>query len=199
MLILGSNSKRRKEILSYFGIPFRTIASDFDENLVPFQGFAKDYVQTMAAEKGAVLAKLYPDQIILTADTTVLFEGEILNKPQSLSEAAAMLKKMSGKEHEVFTGVCIRKGKQVFEGAESTFVAFNSITEDQIQAYIRHVDVLDKAGSYAIQGIGSILVKGIRGCYYNVMGLPMNTAKALLEKAGIDLWQSLNMGHQQQR
>jgi septum formation protein len=191
MFILGSNSKRRQEILSYFGLPFRIIASDFDENLVPFQGFAKDYVQTMAAEKGAVLAKHYPDEIILTADTTVLFEGEILNKPQSLEEAASMLKKMSGKEHEVFTGICLRKGKQIFEGAESTFVSFNPITESQIQAYIRHVDVLDKAGSYAIQGIGSILVKGIRGCYYNVMGLPMNTVQTLLSKVGIDLWQKL--------
>lgn len=188
MIILGSNSKRRQEILSYFSIPFKVAVSGFDEDLIPFQGFPEDYVQMIAAGKGALLAKQYKNQIILTADTTVFLEGEILNKPSSLQEAALMLKKLSSKKHQVFTGVCVRKGETVHEGAEMTTVEFNPLDQKQIEAYIKHVDVLDKAGSYAIQGSGSLLIKSIEGCFYNVMGLPVNLTCHLLQKVGVNLW-----------
>ena len=192
MLILGSNSKRRQEILSYFSIPFKVAVSGFDEDAVSFQGFAPDYVQMIAAGKAAALAKLYPKNVILTADTTVLLEGHILNKPLCLDEARSMLQRMSGKKHEVHTGVCVRVGNAVHESSECTRVEFNHLDENQIEAYIKHVDVLDKAGSYGIQGSGSLLVKGIEGCFYNVMGLPINTTHRLLQKAGIHLWHAIS-------
>ncbi|MDN3504082.1 MAG: Maf family nucleotide pyrophosphatase [Rhabdochlamydiaceae bacterium] len=188
-MILGSKSLRRQEILSFFNLPFEVVGSSFDERSVPFQGFATDYVETIAVEKSAPLAKQFPDQLILTADTAVHFENKIFNKPLSFEQAFDMLKTLNGKHHEVVSGVCIRKGDSVHSANETTKVQFNLLTDTQIRSYIKAVDVLDKAGAYAIQGLGSMLVKQIHGCYYNVMGLPLNTTSQLFNKVNIDLWQ----------
>ncbi len=190
-MILGSKSKRREEIFSRFHLPFEIIGSNFNEREVPFQGFPVDYVQTIAVEKSRPLADQYPGRLILTADTTVACEGKIYNKPETLEEAREMLKALSGQKHEVLTGVCIRRDDEVHEAAETTHVQLNTLSDEQINTYIQHVDVLDKAGSYAIQGLGSLLVKSIDGCFYNVMGLPINTTQLLLQKMGINLWDSL--------
>ncbi|MCF7806596.1 MAG: Maf family protein [Simkaniaceae bacterium] len=189
MIILGSKSQRRQEIFSFFSIPFQVAGSIFDERSVPFQGFARDYVETIAVEKGSALARDYPDSVILTADTAVFFGRDVLNKPSSFEEAYEMLTRLNGKKHEVVTGVAIRRGNEVHTASESTIVEFNQLNTEQIKAYIKHVDVLDKAGSYAIQGIGSLLIKNIDGCFYNVMGLPMNATRDLLVKMRIDIWQ----------
>ena len=197
MLILGSKSQRRYDILSYFSIPFEVIGSSFDERSVPFDGLAHDYVQTIAVQKGTAIAQEYPEELILTADTTVYFDKKVLNKPQSYDEAFEMLSSMNGKKHEVVTGLCVRRGDQVYTGAESTYVEFNRLSEAQIRSYIKHVDVLDKAGSYAIQGVGSLLVKEIKGCFYNVMGLPLNLTAQLLKKMDVDLWRYIVSSYSQ--
>ena len=191
MIILGSASPRRREILGYFSLPFVVKGSSFDELSIPFQGNPYAYVEEIAIGKAAQLHADDPSPIYLTADTTVCIDGEILNKPSSQEEAYQMLKKMNGKSHQVITGVCVQSPSERFVGSESTQVEFNLLDENQMKAYTQDVDILDKAGAYAIQGVGGLLVKGIEGCFYNVMGLPLNTTAQLLEKVNIKLWDYL--------
>lgn len=191
MLILGSTSPRRREILSFFSLSFRQESPDFDETTVPFLGEAQHYVQEIAKQKALSLQKRFPKDVILTADTTVFYQGKIFSKPTDLSEAYLMAKELSGQEHQVFTGVCVATPNQLFLGGEESRVTFHELTDDQIVKYHRHILPLDKAGGYAIQQAGSLIVKRIEGCYYNIMGLPIHTVRELLLKAGIDLWDYL--------
>jgi septum formation protein len=133
----------------------------------------------------------HPNSVLLTADTVVYKEGRIFQKPESLLEAAAMLKELSGCEHQVFTGVSVMAHQKQWIRAEMTTVEFCQLSHAQIQAYVKALQPLDKAGSYAIQGGGGLIVKRIEGCYYNVMGLPLQTTAELLKAAGIDLWSFL--------
>lgn len=186
MIILGSCSPRRKEILGYFSLPFQQVHSGFDEDSVPFHGDAVAYVKEIARAKAAEIAKRHPGEIILTADTTVFANGRIFAKPLSMKEAHSMLRELSGTTHSVFTGVCIH---EKFLEAEETRVTFSELTDAQIFAYASSVGPLDKAGGYAIQESGGLIVKRIEGCYYNVMGLPLQTVRRGLLTVGIDLWE----------
>jgi septum formation protein len=190
-LILGSQSPRRKEILSFFAVPFVQIPSAFDEESVLFQGDPIRYAQDLALKKSDELAQRFSDDVILTADTVVYFEGNIYNKPKDEKGAHEMLRKLSGNWHQVFTAVTVRKQGIAFSGIEETKILFHPLTEQQIDLYHQSCSYLDKAGAYAIQQAGSILVARIEGCYYNVMGLPINILKELLLKTGIDLWKYL--------
>ena len=190
-IILGSQSPRRVEILDFFALKFRQVHSDFDETQVPFQGDPALFSKEVAKGKALALRQKYPDQIIVTADTVVFRQGRLFMKPATLEEAARMLEDLSGKEHQVFTGVSVCKGEKIFSDAEETKVYFLELSKAQIQAYHRCCNPLDKAGGYAIQKGGSLIVKRIEGCYYNIMGLPLQTLRRLLLKAGIDLWDYL--------
>lgn len=191
-LILGSNSPRRKEILSFFSLPFRQCSPEFDETQVVFQGNPQAFACEVARRKGECLLQTFPNETILTADTIVYREGRLFFKPESHEEAYAMLKELAGKEHQVFTGVSVMHKGQSWVDAEESRVLFHDLTDDQIVAYHSKIYPLDKAGGYAIQKGGSLVVKRIEGCYYNVMGLPISTVRRLLLYAGIDLWQFLN-------
>lgn len=193
-LILGSQSPRRMEILSYFAIPFVQIPSAFDEDRVEFKGDPASYAQELSLKKGQELTKRFPDKLILTADTVVFFDGKIYNKPKDEEEAFSMLHAFSGKWQQVFTALSLQKGSEIHSGFEETKILFNPLTEGQIRLYHRSYPSLDKAGAYAIQHTGSILVSKIDGCYYNVMGLPVNVLRELLGKFGIDLWKHLKFG-----
>ncbi len=190
-LILGSQSPRRKEILSYFSLPFRQIASSFDESLVAFTGDPIAYAQELSQKKGEVLSALYPKSIIITADTVVYFNGKLFNKPKSEEEAFEMLTQLSGHWHHVFTAVTVQHDGRSYSKAEETKILFKALTADQIRAYHSTCSYLDKAGAYAIQNSGNVIVKHIDGCYYNVMGLSINVLEELLSKIGIDLWKFL--------
>ena len=190
-LILGSQSPRRKEILGFFAYPFVQIPSAFDEDLVVFQGNPSQYAQELSLKKARELATRFPDDVILTADTVVYFDGKIYNKPKSEMEAFSMLRTLSGNWQHVFTAVTVHKQGIFHSGFEETKILFNPLTDDQIRLYHKSISFLDKAGGYAIQQAGSILISRMDGCYYNVMGLPVNTVKELLLKAGIDLWRFL--------
>ena len=190
-LILGSQSPRRREILNFFSVPFIQAASDFDETRVPFHGDPEAFVREVAIQKAASLLESYPDHPILTADTVVAMDGRLFLKPESPEEAFGMLKELSGKKHSVFTGVCVTRGKERFSGVEEAFVKFHSLSDSEIHAYHESFHPFDKAGAYAIQRGGSVIVKRIEGCYYNVMGLPLNTTRSLLAKIGINLWDFL--------
>lgn len=190
-LILGSSSPRRREILNFFSVPFQQISPDFDEAQVIFQGDPRTFAIEVAHRKALSLAPRFPNDVILTADTVVYRQNRLFLKPESLEEAHAMLLELSGKDHQVFTGVCVIQKNNAFIGVEETRVFFHKLTEPQIRAYHSHFLPLDKAGGYAIQKGGSLIVKRIEGCYYNIMGLPIHTVHQLLLKAGIDLWDYL--------
>ncbi len=191
MIVLGSTSPRRREILSYFSLPFETAAPVFDEEAVLFQSNPETFVCTLSAGKAQSLQSTYPESMILCADTIVYFEGKIYGKPKTQEEACRSLSELVGKWHAVYTGMTVRQGDRAIHQAELTRVLFNDLTEEQIAHYVARTNWADKAGGYAIQSAGGLIVRKIDGCYYNVMGLPINTLEALLKQFGIELWNYL--------
>lgn len=190
-LILGSQSPRRREILGSFTIPFVQKSPDFDEASVAFQGDPDSYVCAVAHGKALSLANQYPNDLILTADTEVYREGKIYGKPKDEADALKMLRELSGHWHSVHTGLTLRHGHEEQTACEQTRVLFSIATDKQLQLYLKGIHSFDKAGGYAIQGNGSIIVQCIEGCYYNVMGLPVHTLTKMLHRFGIDLWEHL--------
>jgi septum formation protein len=190
-LILGSTSPRRNEILQFFSVPFKQASPEFDETQVIFQNDPAAFAMEVAHRKALCLTERFPDDVILTADTIVFRQGRLFLKPESMEEAHGMLRELSGKEHQVFTGVTVLCKDGCFIDYQETRVFFHELTDDQIHRYHNHFEPLDKAGGYAIQKGGSLIVKRIEGCYYNIMGLPIQTVERLLLKAGIDLWHHL--------
>lgn len=190
-LILGSASPRRREILEFFKLPFRQEESHFDENSVSKENGPESYVCEVSRGKAHALAKRFPDAYILTADTEVSRLGKIYGKPSSHQESFEMLEELSGHWHSVHTGLTLLKGAEEHVAVEETRVLFHPTTKDQRERYIAAIPTFDKAGGYAVQGTGSILIQRIEGCYYNVMGLPIHTLQKLLKKMGVDLWDFL--------
>lgn len=184
-VVLASASERRVELLSRLLKDFDVIVSDFDESKVLFKGFIDRYVKEIALGKAmSVHKKLCNDAIIISADTIVTVENEILGKPKDEEEAFHMLKLLQGRKHLVYSGVVVMNTAKNLIKQESlaTEVTFSKIRDDEILEYIRTREPLDKAGAYGIQGVGGIFVKEIKGCYYNVVGLPLNKLKFMLEE-----------------
>jgi septum formation protein len=190
-IILGSSSPRRREILSYFSLPFVQISPSLDEEAELFTGDPAHYAKNLAEKKAALLAAQFPNDLILTADTVVYCHGKLYNKPRDETEGFRFLTELAGNWHQVFSGVCAVRGSKFASGVEETKILFHSLTSEQIRLYHRHFNFTDKAGGYAIQNGGGLVVKRIEGCYYNVMGLPLNTMKEVLLKMGIDIWKYL--------
>jgi len=180
-LILASQSPRRRELLDILGWPFSVVQPAVDES--PRAGETPDsYVVRVAREKAVEVAARVKGSVVLSADTVVTIDGEILGKPISRADAVRMLTKLSGREHRVFTAVCVidqRTGK-MRQGRDETVVSFNELTLSQIESYIDREDVMDKAGAYAIQGFASVFIPKISGSYSNVMGLPLALVYELL-------------------
>lgn len=187
-LILGSQSPRRKEILSYFSLPFEQISPHFDESSIPFRGNPEEYVCLLSDGKAASLHSQYPQAVILTADTIVCRNHKIYQKPKTQEEAFQAFSELVGEWHSVYTGVTLCYNGKIYRQWEETRVLFNFLTPDEIRHYHSKIHWADKAGGYAIQMAGGLIVKRIEGCYYNVMGLPINTVRELLKKIGIELW-----------
>lgn len=190
-LILGSQSPRRKEILNFFHLSFQQVSPSFDEDAVLFNGQPIEYVQILSKGKAESLSSQFPHAVILTADTIVFLEGKIFGKPIDESQALDFLTELSGRWHSVFTGLTVLFQGRYFHICEETRVLFNALTREQIQAYVSELHLFDKAGGYMIQGAGGLIVKRIEGCYYNVVGMPINALKTALNWAGIDLWKHL--------
>ena len=171
MLVLASQSPRRAEILRTAGIPFTVRAAEVDES--PLDGeLPVVYVRRLAEVKASAVDAA-PGEVVLAADTTVVAAGEILAKPADAADARRMLELLSGRRHEVLTGICIRRGEDLIRDHASTAVWFAPLTADEIDAYVASGEPVDKAGAYAIQGLASKFVERIEGCYFNVMGLPV--------------------------
>lgn len=190
-LILGSQSPRRKEILSFFSLPFTVAVSDFDEATIPFLGDPAKYACEIALNKARTLAIKHPESLILTADTVVYQDGKVYGKPKDAEEAFVALTELAGKWHSVFTGIALAKEKEIWIASEETRVLFNPLTPEEIRHYHKKLHWSDKAGGYSIQMAGGLAVKKIEGCYYNVMGLPINSVRQLLLNVDIDLWDHL--------
>jgi septum formation protein len=185
-LILASQSPRRRYLLEQAGVTFSVIPSDFDEASVQITN-PSEMVVTLAKAKADEIAVRHPDAWVIGADTIVTINGSILGKPDSHAEARKMLRKLSGQAHFVFTGFAIVcKKKQVsIADAVQTQVTFKRLTDPEIDWYIQTGEPFDKAGAYAVQGIGTFLVKRINGSYTNVVGLPVCEVVELLIQLGV--------------
>lgn len=172
-IILASGSPRRKQLLEAAHIDFEVMVADVDET--PPQGMAGHEVPVHLAHKKAVaIGRNFPDRLVLGADTVVLLDDDILNKPKDEADAMAMLARLSGRMHRVVTGVCLLQNDRADVFSVVTEVYFRSLTAAQISFYVATYKPLDKAGAYAIQEyIGMIGIEKINGDYYNVMGLPV--------------------------
>jgi septum formation protein len=173
-LILASKSPRRRYLLEQAGLRFSVIPSGFDEKTVEMCE-PETYVSVLAESKAADISRQYPRSWIIGADTIVMINGTILGKPCSRDEARKMLLNLSGRTHQVFTGYSIQCAaeKHFFSETIKTDVRFKNLTVEEIEWYIHTEEPFDKAGAYAIQGLGTFLVKQIRGSYTNVVGLPV--------------------------
>ena len=172
MLILASASSRRREILTAAGIDHIVRPASIPEDRHPAES-AIDFVRRMAREK-AFAVQSAPGDIVLGADTVVVVGQEVFGKPLDQPEAASMLRALSGRDHTVCTGICLRSGQRVIVDVSQTRVWFGKLTEDEIQEYTRSGESIDKAGAYAIQGLASKFIPQIEGCYHNVVGLPIS-------------------------
>ncbi len=173
-LILASASPRRRYLLEQAGLPIEIIPSGYDEASVPFTA-PEPYVKTLAMGKAAEVGKRHPTRWVIGADTIVVIGDAVLGKPKSMDEAREMLRRLSGQTHQVFTGYCLYRGEGNFRrrGAVRTDVVFKTLSEKEIEWYVHTDEPFDKAGAYAIQGIGTFLVRRINGSYTNVVGLPV--------------------------
>ncbi|MDA8125692.1 MAG: Maf family protein [Deltaproteobacteria bacterium] len=173
-LILASASPRRSELLKLMGLAVEVLPSCIDETPLPGET-PREHVLRLAELKALAVAAQQPDAWVLGADTIVTIDGQILGKPGSVAEAKEMLDKLSGREHEVFTGFCIvcRDKGIVLRDAVGSAVLFREITDDELEWYAGSPEPYDKAGGYAVQGIGGFFVREIRGSHSNVVGLPL--------------------------
>lgn len=186
-IILASQSPRRKELLERMGIQdFETISPNVDESA--FHGLPpEELVRRLSAEKAAAVAgKVGEDAVVIAADTVVALEGAVLGKPADELDAFKMLSALSGVRHQVYTGVTVCRGGEKQTAHEVTDVTFRELSEREIEDYISTGEPMDKAGAYGIQGYGALLIQGISGDYYNVMGLPVCRLSGMLSRFGVD-------------
>jgi nucleoside triphosphate pyrophosphatase len=187
MLVLASASPRRQELLRNAGIAFSAQPADIDETPLPGES-APECAQRLAREKARVVHSAFPRDYVLGADTIVVLDGAMLGKPQDRDDAVRMLRLLSGRTHEVITGVCLigpaahDSTPAISTAFEVTKVTMGKIPEDEIRDYVATGDSMDKAGGYGIQGIASRWIPGIEGDYCNVMGLPVALVYAMLKR-----------------
>jgi septum formation protein len=182
MLILASQSPRRREILSNAGFAF-AVRSPGVEEVHRAGESPEEYVERMARSK-ALAAAQDGDEWVLAADTTVVCNGRILEKPLDKADARRMLRDLSGRDHAVLTGICLRHQGWAWSAVESTRVWFAPLEEKDIEEYAASGEPMDKAGGYAIQGLASKFIYRIEGCYFNVVGLPVARFRSLCVEAG---------------
>lgn len=184
-LVLASASPRRRELLTQAGLRFDVLPARIDES----RYFGEDpsaYVQRLALEKALVISAKHPGAIVLGADTTVVLNSDVLNKPADAAEAERMLRALSGQAHQVYTGIAVVHGTDFRQQVEATTVYFAEIPEADLAHYLATGDSLDKAGAYGIQGYAARWITRIDGDFFNVMGLPIAaTVRLLAEFQGV--------------
>lgn len=189
-VILASKSPRRHEILQKLVEDFKVVESNFDESTINFNGDVEEYVKDLSRNKAIEVSKeINEPSIVIAADTVVFQDGKVLEKPKCEDDAFSMLSSLSGNTHKVYSGICLINTEDgtVISDYDCTEVRFSDLTPRQIRNYINSGEPMDKAGAYGIQGLGGAFVEGINGCYYNVMGLPLNKLYKALEKYNITI------------
>jgi septum formation protein len=183
-VILASGSPRRHALLSMIGIGHEVMPADIDESYRPGEP-PLAHAERLAREKGAVVATRHPDAVIISADTIVVIDEQVLGKPRDEADAAHMLRQLSGRTHLVYTAVAAARGGRLESGVEVVAVTFRALGDEEIASYIATGEPMDKAGSYGIQGYGATIVERIDGDYFAVMGLALARLVRLLERLGL--------------
>jgi len=187
-IVLASQSPRRRDLLSLIGIPHTVRPADIDESIAPGEA-PLAAVERLARTKAEHIVQLTAGSgedppLIIAADTIVVIDDVVLNKPRDVSDARAMLTRLRGRMHDVHTGVCVRWGERRATGIESARVRFRSLTDEEVDAYIATGEPMDKAGAYGIQGYGATIVERVDGDYFSVMGLGLRRLVELLGRVG---------------
>jgi septum formation protein len=186
LIVLASGSPRRKEILASLGLAFTVRAADVEESLLPGES-ASDASERLARAKAEAAAALAPEALVIAADTLVVLDGGALGKPRDRADARRMLAALSGRAHDVVTGVACARGGRIVSGRETTRVVFAAMTGAEIAAYSATGEPDDKAGAYALQGIGGLFVERVEGSPSTVVGLPVRLLYRLASELGVDL------------
>jgi len=184
MIVLASASPRRQELLRAAAIPFEVLPAHIGEDPLPGEG-ARECAERLAQDKAQGVAKRRPNDIVLGADTVVVIEGQMLAKPADAKDAARMLRLLSGRQHQVITGVCMVANGKCVTGSETTAVTMTEISELEIAEYVASGEPMDKAGAYAIQGRASRWIPRIEGDYGNVVGLPVALVWKMLRQIDV--------------
>ena len=185
-LILASQSPRRRELMGLYRIPFVVRAAGIDEAMDPGKP-AFDEVARVSRRKAEAVPR-EPEDVVIAADTIVVCEGRVLGKPRSEAEAVSMLKLLSGRDHQVMTGMTVLRGGRAVSHTEVTDLHFRPLTEDEILAYVKSGEPMDKAGSYGIQGGAALFCEKMSGDYYNVVGLPVCKLGMVLKEIAPELF-----------
>lgn len=184
--VLASSSPRRQALLKLLLADFEVVPSDVDESVQVAES-PEAMVARLAREKAVAVQDRYPSACIIGADTLVVCEEQFLGKPASPEEARSMLRKLSGKTHQVLTGVCLLHPDTVSVEYATTDVTFCELTEQEIENYLRSGEPFDKAGAYATQGLGARFVEKIDGCHFNVVGLPVSRLYQMMKRLKVDV------------
>ena len=184
-IILGSQSPRRRELLEKLDLPFTILTADIDETVRPELTPAQAVADISARKAAAILRQASEDDLVITADTIVVLDGQIMGKPHSPEEAEQMLSSLSGRTHQVYTAVTLHSHARQKTEVACTQVTFRPLDPTEIRAYIASGEPMDKAGAYGIQGRGAVLVSHLEGDYFNVMGLPLCTLCRMLRSFGV--------------
>ena len=185
-IILASQSPRRRELLERMGTTKFDIIPAKGEEIADPALSPQALVEALSRQKAAEVADQFPDALVIAADTVVAIDGKVLGKPNSPEHAIEMLTNLSGRAHHVYTGFTVRCGQTIVTAHEDTTVNFRQLTAQEIASYVATGEPMDKAGSYGIQGFGCVLVSGIQGDYYNVVGLPVCRLFQVLEQFGVN-------------
>ena len=187
MLILASQSPRRRQLMEQIGLSFTVKIADIDETMDPSKPPEAQVAEVSARKAAAIAETSRPEDVIIAADTIVVVDDTILGKPHSKEDAKAMLNLLSGHSHRVMTGVTVCRGEESVSHTEITEIRFRALSDAEIDAYVESGDPMDKAGSYGIQNAAAIFVSGMHGDYFNVMGLPLCSLTQLLRRFGVEV------------
>ncbi len=182
-IVLASGSPRRRALLEMLRIPYRVVAPDVDESRRDAEA-PERYVVRLAHAKALAVVERAPGDIVLAADTTVVLAGEVFGKPTDAADAVAMLSRLQGRTHDVMTAVAVARDERIEHALDVSHVTFRPVDRATLAAYVATGEPLDKAGAYAIQGLGAPLVERVEGDFFGVMGLPLRLALDLLGRFG---------------
>jgi septum formation protein len=197
-IVLASASPRRASLLESVGLEFEVVVSRSEETNHPEMPPTRLVVDNALNKAREVAARVAPESVVIGADTIVYLDGKVLGKPKSMADARRMLSTLSGRTHQVFTGLAVvsRSDDKELTGVEVTDVTFRKLGDSELDDYLRAVSPMDRAGAYTVDGVGSLLVERFEGCFYNVLGLPMVALDRLLGEFSVNLFRS---GHHSEK